>query len=98
MTKTRVNRVIDWTPDGRYVIFGKGYNSIQKPMVELWRISADGGEPQRLGIAMDQIAGLRVHPDGRRIAFTAGQTKSEVWVMENFLPAAQTRKTSVSRR
>jgi hypothetical protein len=31
---------------------------------------------------------LRVHPDGRQIVFT-GQIhpgKSEVWVMENFLP------------
>jgi Tol biopolymer transport system component len=31
---------------------------------------------------------VRVYPDGRRIAFTASQRpgKSEVWVMENFLP------------
>jgi Tol biopolymer transport system component len=33
---------------------------------------------------------MRVHPDGRRIAFTADEpTQSEVWVMENFLPPAE---------
>ena len=36
--------------------------------------------------------GLSVHPDGRRIAFTAGTpVRSEVWVMENFLPALKDR-------
>jgi len=30
---------------------------------------------------------LRTHPDGRRLAFVAGRHKTEVWVMENFLPA-----------
>jgi Tol biopolymer transport system component len=29
------------------------------------------------------------HPDGRRIAFMAGGKQYEVWVMENFLPAAK---------
>jgi hypothetical protein len=36
---------------------------------------------------------MRVHPDGRRIAFTADEpTRSEVWVMENFLPALKAAK------
>ena len=26
-----------------------------------------------------------VHPDGRQIAFAAGENSSEVWVLENFL-------------
>jgi hypothetical protein len=32
------------------------------------------------------IRHVRVHPDGRRIAFTAGGVKLEIWVLENFLP------------
>jgi hypothetical protein len=52
-----------------------------------------------MSIAMEGLTSLRVHPDGRRIAFSAGQRdKAEVWVMENFLPAALTRKTSVAKR
>jgi hypothetical protein len=31
--------------------------------------------------------GVRLHPDGRRIAFTSGERKSELWVLENLLPA-----------
>ena len=54
----------------------------------LWRISAEEGEPQVLALDLkgDQLNSLRFHPDGRRIAFIAGDHKEEVWVMENFLP------------
>ncbi len=41
-----------------------------------------------LGVAMDGPNEIRVHPDGRQIAFGAGKPpgKAELWVMENFLP------------
>ena len=32
---------------------------------------------------------LRLHPDGRHVSFGTWQTKLEVWVMENFLPAVR---------
>jgi Tol biopolymer transport system component len=73
---------VTWTRDGSYLLFsraGKG-----KP--ELWRIPAQGGEAKSLGLASDENARISFHPDGRRIAFTAGETNAEVWVMENFLP------------
>jgi hypothetical protein len=35
----------------------------------------------------DGSAGLAIHPDGKSIAFHAGQRKPEVWTMENFQPA-----------
>ncbi len=76
---------VAWTPDGRHVLFTKGV----WPKLELWRISAEGGAPQRLGLAMDgRNHGLSVHPDGRRLAFSAsiGGNQTEVWVMEHFLP------------
>ena len=73
-----------WTSNGRYLIFGRG------PFddMELWRISSEGGEPQKLEVASRSIHGLTVHPDGRRIAFTGGSSRGtiDVWVMENFLP------------
>ena len=56
---------------------------------ELMRISAEGGEPEKLGISMYGISYVSINPDGRKIAFSAkGQTPKspEVWVMENFLP------------
>ena len=88
---------IMWTPDGRYILFVKKAN--EKAPGELWSIPAEGGQAQNLGVAMEDLIELRVHPDGRRLAFTAGKRDaSEIWVMENFLPAAQPRKTSVTKR
>jgi Tol biopolymer transport system component len=79
-----------WTPDGRYILFGKGKCSTDQPLyadepLELWRVPAEGGEPQKL-LAMDGLRHISIHPDGQRIVFTGGKAVSEVWVMENFLP------------
>ena len=86
--KNMVWGMLEWTPDGKYLIFANslasGSSEWQKR--EVWRVPATGGEPQRLELSMDGLAHLRIHPDGKRVAFTGGQDKSEVWVMENFLP------------
>jgi hypothetical protein len=29
---------------------------------------------------------LRIHPDGKKIAFNTFKIKKEVWLMKNFLP------------
>jgi len=76
---------VAWTRDGSHLLFsraGKG-----KP--ELCRIPARGGEPRSLGLAANENARVSFHPDGRRIAYTAGETSTEVWVMEDFLPASR---------
>jgi Tol biopolymer transport system component len=74
-------------PDGKNILFGKPQDG-DRSIVELWRIPAAGGEPQKAGLSMSRLTLLRVSPDGKSIAFTASeqQAKSEVWVMENFLP------------
>ncbi|MDA2924999.1 hypothetical protein MYX65_10175, partial [Acidobacteria bacterium AH-259-L09] len=78
-------RVLTWTLDGRYVIFGKGKEGQEK--VELWRIPVEGGEPEKIGLEIDQSTyDLRFHPDGRQVAFSARQEVVEIWALENFLP------------
>lgn len=52
----------------------------------MWKIAVQGGKPEKLELTMDTIRPLRIHPDGRRVAFAAGFPAWEVWVMENFLP------------
>ncbi len=73
-----------WMPDGRYLLF----TTRKDEATELWRIPVEGGDPESLGLIMKKIERLSIHPDGRRIAFTApGSGRgSEVWAMENFLP------------
>jgi hypothetical protein len=74
-TSARI-RDVTWTPDGRHLLFNRFGTG--------WRISVEGGAPERLDFAL--TAG-RIHPEGRRIAFTSGSgRRSEIWVMENFLP------------
>jgi Tol biopolymer transport system component/beta-lactamase regulating signal transducer with metallopeptidase domain len=68
-----------WSPDGRDVLFTRKLN-------ELWRISAEGGKPQKLFEWKEMIMAPCIHPDGQRIAFFSGGYVSEMWVMENFLP------------
>jgi hypothetical protein len=66
---------------GGYVLFIKKGKDVN----DLWRVSSNGGTPQKLDIAMPGLVELSVHPDGRRIAFRAGVPKSDVLVMQNFL-------------
>lgn len=73
-----------WTPDGKHLLFGRwtGYPDAEQPVTVL-RIPVKGGEPQGIGLIMHRIWGLRLHPDGQRLAFTAGNAEPEVWVIEN---------------
>jgi Tol biopolymer transport system component len=79
---------IAWTPDGQGVLFVKQPEA-QNAKTELWLAPVQGGEPRKLDFSAPNMRELSVHPDGRRIAFTSGGDRSEVWVMENFLPHAK---------
>ncbi len=76
-----------WSADGRSIYFTR----LQSPegLWDLYRLSADGGEPQKIDLTMAQFRYLGAHPDGSRFIFSSQGTsprQSEVWVMENFLP------------
>jgi len=81
-----------WTPDGRYVAFMKGFKGKTPNQWELWRVAAEGGEPQRIGLIPARFRDARLHPDGRRVAILDAEVNFEVWVMENFLPAPKVAK------
>jgi Tol biopolymer transport system component len=78
-----------WAPDSRSVYVGK----LPEPIETWWRVSIDTGE--RRTVTLDQNMGLsvRVHPDGRRLAYSvqSQRTQTELWVLENFLSALKSR-------
>ncbi|HEX6323349.1 MAG TPA: hypothetical protein VFZ36_06455 [Vicinamibacterales bacterium] len=74
---------VAWSRDGRHLLFVK-----RNAQPSLFKVPAAGGEPQPLDIAMSgATVGLRLHPDGRRVAFTSGEPMSEFWVLQGLLPS-----------
>jgi Tol biopolymer transport system component len=81
-----------WTPDGRYILF----SARDKPGWDLWRVPIEGGKPEKMGLHRDwAMWDPTVSPDGRRLTFAArgaASSDSELWVLENLLPAVKSAK------
>jgi Tol biopolymer transport system component len=81
-----------WTSDSRALLALKAPPDRQ----ELWVVPIDGSAPRNLGIEVHDPSGqipFSLRPDGRQIAFVAGDaspSSSEIWKIENFLPAPNT--------
>jgi Tol biopolymer transport system component len=72
-----------WTRDGRYII-ARANNTASS---EIWRVPAQGGTPLKLDLSVPKMDAFTLHPDNRRFAFSViEESKSELWVLENFLP------------
>jgi Tol biopolymer transport system component len=81
--------VLRWTWDGRYIIAQaldeKSGEFLQ--ISEIWRIPVKGGTPLKLDLSVPKMDFFALHPDNRRFAFSVNEgSKSELWVLENFLP------------
>lgn len=75
-----------WTRDGKSILYIKRTAGAKEEKGELWLVPAAGGEPTRIGLNMERMKHLRLHPEGKRIVFTSEKIVLEVWVMENILP------------
>jgi len=79
---------ISWTVDGRSIWVKKYQASSEpkgKPTIEFLGMTPDGQNIRKLEMSLLGAMDLRFHPDGRQVAFTAGQAKLELWALENFL-------------
>jgi Tol biopolymer transport system component len=78
-----------WTRDGRYII-ARAFGTASS---EIWRVPAQGGTPLKLDLSVPKMVSLTLHPDSSRFAFSVTEgSKSELWVLENFLPPAKAAK------
>ena len=69
-----------WTPDGRFLLFGRGESPRQEGKLEIWRVATSSGEASIVVGASfpgKTMGGLSVHPNGKRIAFTLGRIMGE---------------------
>jgi Tol biopolymer transport system component len=79
---------LTWSADQLSLIVGREGD----PGNILWRVPIAGGSPTRIGVAMAaRIKSLGMHPDGKRLTFSAVDADTnEIWTLEHFLPAATT--------
>ena len=78
-----------WSADSKYIFYSRRVGT-QSNKWQVWRISIDGGQPQKTGLEMPgSINEISAHPDGKHLVFQGTDPESaapaEVWVMENFL-------------
>ncbi|MGH9253548.1 MAG: hypothetical protein ACRD3C_03150 [Vicinamibacterales bacterium] len=76
-----LRHALAWTRDQRFLLWVRGDKA-------LWKVPAAGGQPEKVGIPMENLKNLAVHPDGRQFVFDAATEEPghEIWALENFLP------------
>jgi Tol biopolymer transport system component len=88
---------INWSRDGKHIIapaYEKG--GLDRTPVRLWSVPLDGGAAELAAPPQAGDQGLffgyqtSVSPDGAKVAFAWTESKSELWVLENFLPVSTT--------
>lgn len=79
---------ITWAPDSQSVVIVKTTGEKKSPK-DLWLVPLDGRQARRLDIDVSlwkTNAGIRLSPDGRKIAFFIGDDAREVWALESTAP------------
>ncbi|MFZ5928034.1 MAG: hypothetical protein ACOYX1_11360 [Acidobacteriota bacterium] len=83
----------NWMPDGSGALLIKG--TADRKGKELWYVPVSNGQPRKLDVDLSQWAGgtgFTLHPNGRQIAFVAGERQGEIWSLENFLPGPSAKR------
>jgi len=67
-----------WNPNDNRIIF----SSTRSANSRLWRISAKGGEPERLPGIADQAGFLAISQNGKRLAYTRSVIDTNIWLYD----------------
>lgn len=77
---------VEWMRDSKAILVpGSSGNTPPR----LWVVPITDGAPRTLGIDIRTWLtdnGMRLHPNGRQIAYFSGQETREVWALENVIP------------
>ncbi len=71
-----------WAPGGTSLLVG----TQGRAGARLWLVSAAGAAMVEIRAPADRLPGLSFAPDGTRLAYAAGRTRQEVWVLRNAAP------------
>jgi Tol biopolymer transport system component/predicted Ser/Thr protein kinase len=78
---------LDWTPDGRYVVFSAG----EAGGLSLWTIPSAGGQPQRLAAAGENGESPSISRHGNALAYARSVEDLNIWRMPG--PNSKDRRT-----
>ena len=70
------------SPNGKYIYYT---GMAPESGSILWRIPAQGGEPEKIWQSKDPIAGISIHPDGKQMALSVFEQEVEIRVMKNLI-------------
>jgi hypothetical protein len=71
-----------WSEDGSSLLFHRVAVEDEDPGISgLWALPVEGGTPKQL-MSITRLLQVSLHPDGRRLAYRAGEENYELWVME----------------
>jgi Tol biopolymer transport system component len=81
MARMRSGAAMQWTPDGRSLIYSQPND---EGGADLWLASAAGGAPVKLRPLEADVLRIEIHPNGREIALaTRVSGGGAFWVIEN---------------
>ncbi len=77
---------LKWTGDGRNII-ARAISDYDNEPSKIWRIPVQDGNPLKLDISVPKMISFALSPDNKNFVYSVSEkSKSELWVMENFLP------------
>jgi len=71
------DRMLGWYPDGKAILYASPMASGSQPLKQLYKISADGGLPERLPIPYGEFGAIS--PDGKNLAFVPNSQDFRTW-------------------
>ena len=72
-----------WTPDGKYILYTMKSKKKENEKWDLYRISAEGGNPQKIWYSENEAYLFSIHPDGNQIAFSIRERTTEIRAIQN---------------